>query len=245
MRRARPVVGRLLLSLLALVAVYLLLLAYPEPFFPYRVSRGGLRLAADRPLPSAAASVLDDAARRLSRSPLSQPGVTHRLFLCQDLRRFAFFTNVNRRSGGICYVFPSPTIFLRRADVAKGRLFGPSGRLVPGERTLAYFLAHEATHGLEVRYLGQVAYFLRLPIWVREGYADYVARGGQGALDLRQAAAQVRSGAREMDPARSHLYLRYHFLVAYLLDVEHLSVRELLHSPPAQAAVEARAIALR
>ena len=54
--------------------------------------------------------------------------------------------------------------------------------------------------------------------FVNEGYADYIANGTD--FDCERAVDQLRSGAREMDPKSSGLYLRYHLLVAHLLTRE-------------------------
>jgi len=92
-------------------------------------------------------------------------------------------------------------------------------------------------HILVARELGIVKHW-RLPAWKNEGYADLVAKGGD--FDYEQAREQLRSGDRELDPKRSGLYLRYHLLVAYLLDHKGISVAELLNREfdPAQLEVE-------
>ena len=96
---------------------------------------------------------------------------------------------------------------------------------MPGERTLTYFLAHEIAHVLIARELGAVA-FLRLPAWKNEGYADLLAKGSD--FDYERTREQLRHGDRDLDPNRSGLYLRYHLLVAYLLERRGLGVRDVL-----------------
>ena len=78
--------------------------------------------------------------------------------------------------GGLTYPPLTNNIFLRAADLDGDRLIGPSGKPVPGERTLTYFVAHEIMHTLLADELGAVRY-LRLPDWKNEGYADHVAKG--------------------------------------------------------------------
>jgi hypothetical protein len=54
----------------------------------------------------------------------------------------------------------------------------------------------------------------------------------------------MKQGARELDPRRSGLYLRYHLMVAYLLNKNQMDVRGLLTAAPARENVEAQLAAL-
>lgn len=114
---------------------------------------------------------------------------------------------------------------------------GPSGREATGERTLGYFLAHEVTHTLTADALGPRAY-LALPAWVREGYADYVARGA--TFDYEAERARWLAGDPDLDPRASGLYLRYVLLVAHLIDREGWSPEQVLRAPPGRDALEQR-----
>src|SRR5262249_4832061 len=96
--------------------------------------------------------------------------------------------------------------------------------------------AHEITHQLTGRALGPVRY-LRLPQWVREGYADYVGKGA--SFNYEEARRAFLANAPEMDWKRSGLYSRFHLLVAYVLDHQHWTVEQLLRNPPPQVEVEA------
>jgi hypothetical protein len=223
-RRALRRATRVGLFLVLLALGYPLALCYPQPWFPHHAHLGRVALYSDQPLPAAITPILATVNRRLAASAIDDPTLTHQVFLCSDRRRFAFFTNVRYRVGGVNYWYLNRNSFLRPAHVEANRLIGPSGREVPGDRTLAYFITHEVTHGLTVARIGRRA-FWRLPAWVTEGYADYV---GKGRLDVPAALAELKASAPEMDPQRSGLYLRYHLLVAYLLDVRKVPVQELL-----------------
>ena len=87
------------------------------------------------------------------------------------------------------------------------------------------------------RRIGRVRY-ARLQRWQVEGYADYVAKAG--AFDFEKTLAAFKAGTRELDPKRSGLYLRYHLLVAYLLDHQATTPDALLAGPIEQAEVEGR-----
>jgi len=53
-----------------------------------------------------------------------------------------------------------------------------------------------------------------------------------------------KAGAKELDPARSGLYIRYQLMVAYVLEKERVSPALLLEQPAARDAVERRLAAL-
>jgi hypothetical protein len=86
-------------------------------------------------------------------------------------------------------------------------------------------------------FLGPIAY-RGLPAWVREGYADYVARGE--TFDYEGTRTLFLAGDRSLDPHQSGLYLRYVLLVAHLIDREGWSPEQLLRSPPDRDALERR-----
>ena len=111
---------------------------------------------------------------------------------------------------------------------------------MPGERTLSYFIGHEIVHVLVARELGILKQW-RLPDWKNEGYADLVAKGGD--FDDERAREQLRRGDRELDPKRSGLYLRYHLLVAYLVEHRGISIVEMLTREFDPAELEAEILA--
>ena len=211
------------------------LLAFPYPMFSYEAHYRNIAIYSDRPISAAINPILQTVEDRLEKSPLNDPLLHHRVFICNNNRLFAFFTSSDYRVGGENYAWLNRNIFLRESHIDHNRLVGPSGNEVPGERTLAYFLAHEITHSLEANYLGRYGYF-RLPAWKREGYADFVAKGG--AFDFPSQLAAFQRGDPEMDPARSGLYLRYHLMVSYLMDQKRVSARTLLTRRFEQQALE-------
>lgn len=228
-------------ALLALVLSHWLLLAYPTPLFAYQLREGAVVLHSDRPFdPAAARRVLRRASARLRTSPLLRPGDRFHVYLCNTAwRRLLLMYPMHERGGGVNHYPASPHAFLRTGDLVHDRLVAPDGTPKEAARPLSYYMAHEITHALTGRELGPLAY-LRLPVWVREGYADYVGRGDR--FDFDDALRAVQAGERRADPHRSGLYLRYHLQVAWLLERRRWPVRGLLHHPPDDAAVE-RALA--
>ena len=159
--------------------------------------------------------------------------------MCQSRWRFALFARYHYQVGGIANVYVGQNVFLRESDMAHDRLIGPSGLPAPADRPLSYFIAHEIMHIEHGRLLGRLGY-LRLPRWADDGHADYVARD----VDLAQALEGLKSGARELDPAQSGLYVRYHLMVAYLVEKKRIEPRALLAHPGDRDGIEHELAAL-
>ena len=232
-----------ILGIIAVLALYLVLLRHPGHFFKYTFTRGTITLYSDEPIPSrSAGEVLDDVRKRLGRTPLfHQTAARQRtIYICNRNWRFILFANLRHHVGGLTYAPLNDNIYLRAAHIDANRLVGMSGHEVPGERTLGYFIAHEIAHTLVADELG-AARFWRLPTWINEGYADYVAKGAD--FSYEQATGQLRRGDREMAPELSGLYLRYHLLVAHLLDKKGVSVSNLLSGEYDPAQIEREILA--
>jgi hypothetical protein len=227
---------RLTAAVLGLFALYWALLCFPQPFFRSSVSANNLALYSDQPFsPEEGKKVLETVEAKLAASPLYSAGQRHAAFICNERWRQRLFFNRNYGVGGVNQYPLTSNVFLRDAAIEENRLIAPSGNQVPGDRTLDYFIAHEITHTLTVQAVGWFDYY-RLPEWVREGYADYVAKGD--AFNYEEARRAFLAEAPEMDRWKSGLYVRYHLLVAHLLDKQHWGVQRLLEEYPEQKAVE-------
>ena len=235
----RNIVKRLLAGIFASSAVYLVLLAYPQPLFAYELTAAGISVHSTHPIPEAMKATLERARARLDRSPLSDATQGAHVFICRSPWLFGVFARQNYRVGGVTDWLVGQHVFLRDSDMEHDRLIGPSGQPVAADRPLSYFIAHELMHVANVRAVGRWRY-ARTPQWVDDGYADYIARD----VDLGDALTKMKEGARELDPRRSGLYLRYHLMVAYLLDKRQLALDELLASAPPREDVEAQLTAL-
>jgi len=215
--------------------LYVILLAFPYPLFSYTERFHDITIYSDRPISPNLRFVVDSVRERLRKSPLNDESQHHRIFICNSDWRFIVFTNRDYHAAGVNQAWLNRNIFLRRSDIEHNRLIGPSGKVVPGERTLAYYITHEIVHSLEVRCLGRWSY-LQLPAWKREGYADYVAKAPNFISAERLAA--LRRNAPEMNPKGSGLYLRHHLLVAYLLDVQKMDPDKMLRQPFSETLLE-------
>src|SRR3546814_3972410 len=79
--------------------------------------------------------------------------------------------------GGVADTLLTQNIYLREADIGANRIVPPRGTLADADqRSLSYFVAHEATHIVQSRALGRLLKWH--PEWLVEGYADYVAKAG-------------------------------------------------------------------
>ena len=213
------------LALAAVVGGWLVLAIHPQPLFAYSVQHANIVLHARAPLPAQAGPLLDDVVSRVVRSPLYDERRTHHVFLCDSPRIFGLFALWDRNVGGIAQVYLNGNVFIRPSSVERNRVIGPSGQEKAGERTLAYFIAHEVTHAMTSDHVGRRRYHA-LSAFQREGYADYVAFARP--VDFARGRELLARDAPEMNPRRSGLYLRYELMVAQLLERQGMSVDDLL-----------------
>jgi hypothetical protein len=221
-----------------LAAAYVVLLAYPQPLFAYQLSHAGITAYSTTPIPDQMRTTLERVRARINRSPLIDPAVHQQVFICNTPWVFALFARTNYRAGGVANEIGRHA-FLRESDMSSDRLIGPGGQPVAVDRPLSYFIAHELMHIAQSRHLGPLRYY-RLPRWTNDGYADYVARD----YDLREALKKMKTGARELDPSLSGLYIRYHLLVAYMLEKKGVDARALVESPPERETLEREILGL-
>ena len=235
---------RVMLAAALAVAVGLIVLCTPQPLFAYHQTHGRYQVWSDRPIEPQIADLLDDVTRRISRSAIYSPDQRFRIFICNDQWRLALYSErFSGGMGGVADTAFTRNVYIRRADIPRNRLIPPHGwKAKMSDRPLSYYLAHELTHVMESRAFGRGS-SVRYPNWLNEGYADYIGKGGR--FDMAKNAADLRAGVREMDPKASGLYRRYHLEVAYLLDRQGLTIRQLYADPPDEAALRAKIIADR
>jgi hypothetical protein len=226
------VLRRLALGVLAVAAVLAGLLFRPDPLFAHARSHGAFEVRSDRPIDPAIEAVLDDAQRRLATSAWPVEGQRFRIYICNEPWRMWLLTR-SPGVGGLADTLYSRNIYIREADVRGNRIVIPAswGPLADAEdRPLSYFIAHEAGHVVQARRLGRLAHW-RLPRWLAEGYADFVAKGVD--FDVEENRRLLLAGDPLLTP-ESGLYRRYHLMVAALLARPGMSVDRLFANPPSE-----------
>jgi hypothetical protein len=212
------------------------LLAHPQPLFAHNVTNGRLELWSDHPFDAEAGRrVLADIENRISRSPLDRRDGAHRIFVVNEPWRARLLFLWNYGVGGVNYYPFTRNVFIRRSDIAAGRVLRYSGEFVEAPRTLAYYGAHEIAHSLTGEAVGPVRYH-RLPAWVREGLADYIALPDEH--DLKSLRAKLAAGDRALNPKKSGLYARYRLMVTLALEKQGWTLDRLLNAPPSRAEAE-------
>ncbi|HEY8943682.1 MAG TPA: hypothetical protein VIM73_05440 [Polyangiaceae bacterium] len=219
-------------ALLVLSALYFATLFYPQMFFSWARDGASIHVRSDEPIPESAAEVIALAESRIRSSPVFDPARTYPVYVCNARWRWNYFSAFNARSRG----FQTPlgrAVFVRPARWDTNHLAGPDGR--DGPRPLDVYIAHEVTHMMVADHLGLIA-GRRLPVWLREGYAEYVAR--RETFDYHATRTALIAGDEGV--AVRDRYWKYLLLVSHLLDREGLDVRAVLNDPPDPHEVEAR-----
>ena len=212
------ILGKIILGILGIGLVYTLTLCFPEFAFKNKLTVDFVTVYSDEEIPvSEMTAILQTAEERLQKSVLYKPSVHQRIFIANNPIRWRYFTNINYKAGGINYVPLNHSIFLRKVDIKNNRLYGPSGKISGGDRTLDYYMAHEMTHTLEYQSMPRYKYPFKTN-WVLEGYCEYVAHDSQNyemVLDKYLYTPENKS---------EKYYTRARTMVAYLLEVEKLPV---------------------
>ena len=148
---------------------------YPQALFPYRLALHNLSVSSDLPIPDRQArAVLERVEAKLAASPLNEPTLEHRAFLCHQAWRRSLYLG---DSIGGCNVFGCTgrsLVFLRSVRWEDNRLLSPRNRAIKGKRTLDYYLTHEFTHSLVAKTAPGT------PRWLDEGSPFPEGRGRRG-----------------------------------------------------------------
>jgi hypothetical protein len=229
----------LILVAIGMAALVPLSLMFPYPFFPYFTERGRITLYSDAPFDAPKAqALLARIDARLSRSVLDSHNGPRRIFVANDEWHERLVFALDFGVGGVNYAPLTRNVFLRHSDIDHDVLFGPSGKPVAPPRTFTYFAAHEIAHSLTAEHLGPLRLWnWRLPVWEREGAADYVGLGSKGAIDVDTLYARYKNADPHFDP-KSGYYDLYRMLVAYLLDRKGWTMDQLLGSDMSMADAE-------
>ncbi|WP_093558045.1 hypothetical protein [Pseudoduganella namucuonensis] len=237
-RRALQLFKCTFAALLLLLLAYLFLAANPEPMFKFRTTYQNYHVWSDRPIPAGITGVLDDATRRWRTSTLYDSRTRVNIFFCYEPWRLWFYGGrFDASMGGAAAGIVVENVFIRASDIAANRIYspGPGPIADADQRPLSYFIAHEVTHSDVARRFGRLM-MLRYPMWLVEGYADYVGKGGDFDFDLNHKL--FMEGDRAMNFGSSGLYREFHLKTAYLLDKQRKTLSQVFSDPPGDAQVE-------
>jgi hypothetical protein len=192
--RLRTLLGLNRTGLVAAALISLPAVAYAAPDLApwgWHGDVGQYEVYAETPPSPALLSDIQRAERLLAASPIDDPKARPTVYLTDGGWRWAFYS---ARSGGFAVTRTlTATSIFNRSDIVGDRIYTADGRA----RSLSGVVAHETVHLLQRRRLGFVA-FARMPMWVREGYADHVAQ--ESSLD-DSAVDRLRAAGRSNDSA--------------------------------------------
>ena len=223
--------------LLALTAVYVFLLSYPQVLFAHEISYKNFTVYSREPMDQSVYSMLDKVEARLSTSPLNTPDVKPKIFLTGSHR---FYKLLSLYAGGNSFgkgfaLLPTTNVFINAADVDHDLVFRPAP--TNNQRSLSGVVSHEVTHLLIRKRFGYVKN-VTLPAWKKEGYCEYVSGGS--TLDYQTG---VRMWKANPNDDTGYQYFKYYMMVKYLLETEKLSVDDIFTRDFDRAALESKVLA--
>src|SRR5262249_37155513 len=139
-------------------------------------------------------------------------------------------------AGGVNLAPLTRNVFIRNSDIGNDTVYGMTGKPTETPRTFTYFAAHEIGHTLTAEYLGvSHLWNFGMPVWIREGTADYI--GLAGDIDVDRLYARYRAHHPFFATNSGH-YDRYRLLVAYYVKKLHWPIEKLLLSDLSMDAAE-------
>ena len=198
--------------LMAAAVGYVLLLSFPQVLFAHEISYKNLKVYSREPLDDNIYAVLDKVESKLAASALDNQEVRPKIFIANSYGLYAFISlNLGGNSFGKRFpLLPTSNIFINKSDIEKDLV---SRRAVENNhRSLSGVIAHEVTHLLIGKKFGHWRN-LSMPVWKREGYAEYVAGGSTLPYEtgVKMWKANPKGGT-------GYQYFKYYMLVKYLLE---------------------------
>lgn len=223
-------------GLLVLGLSYIGILLFPTILFAHKVEYRQCVVYSDSSIDSNIAKVIDSALTRMSKSELYDASQQFRLFICNDLWRFGFFTQGSTLAGAVAQYDFTRDIFFRPCDIPNNKIkpakawYFSNRPFAFKDRPLAYYFAHEMTHIMQSRYTGRGSW--KYPVWLTEGYADYVGKSED--FNVQENLRLWHNKAPELDPSKG-LYRLYHLKIYYLLDIKGKTIKELYKDVPSDS----------
>jgi len=201
-------------GLLALLILFVGLLAFPGFMFAHQVEYRNLTVHADEDLRGRIEPVLDRVATQLAASEIDAPALEHDIYfghanapfrLLQRTRMVAvhaLFPHISASSPNYNASWPPYVSQVVSFDVPDPAHDSLRRQAWPGRLNMTHILTHEVTHSLVMQRLGP-SVAARLPFWKNEGYPEYVASASLRAsagYSLRAGVARVLAADRSALP---------------------------------------------
>ncbi|MBL7827253.1 MAG: hypothetical protein JNJ57_11520 [Saprospiraceae bacterium] len=228
------------IGFLILGLTYLGIMFFPTILFAHKIEYKQCTVYSDRNIDAEIYGIIDSALVRMSTSELYDTTQHFRLFLCNDLWRFGFFTQGSTLADAVAQYDLTRNIFFRPCDIPNHKIIPPNEWYFAknpfsfNDRPLWYYFAHEMTHVMQSRYTGRGSW--NYPTWLTEGYADYIGKGGN--FNFRENLALWHDRAPELDPSKG-LYRLYHLKVYYLMQTKGYNIQAIYQNIPDDAALTA------
>jgi hypothetical protein len=246
-RRLRSVLkwsGRALTALILILAIPISALAFPYPFFDHSDQFGHCVVYSDEEFAAGFDEVMKDVNGRLEAVEILPGGGGNRVFLCRSQKLYSVFARLSRVNPNVqgfnLSFFGNTFVSIPRIDYTRAT-YGPYPPYGMREGSVAHVIAHEVTHDLSQNEVGFIKY-LRLPMWKREGYAEYGAVAGKIREDegpgLRERIPVLLDDyywGSGRDPAR--VYYESELLVEYLIDIEGRTFEQIMSDEITHGAV--------
>ena len=167
----------LLLVLLALFALQVTVLAFPQILFARHLQSGSVVVYFDGQARDEIARIVEDVERRLLGSGYYDPSRTSRVFLFDNQLKYALFARlslVTTEAQGFALSVFDNTFISRPNIAAMAHRTGGRPRYSIWEGDPAHVIAHEVGHHYMIDRIGRSAWS-DLPQWKQEGFPEYVA----------------------------------------------------------------------
>lgn len=206
-------------------------LIYPKPLFPYAVSSEGLSVHSDMQLSQVQTEkFLKEVKAKLKDAPIHYKENPMQIYVANVSwhRTWLWLIHRGAQVGGFVVApLTREHAFFSGADFESNELISPSGYRPHPPRTLVYYGVHELMHVVTIKNVGWYR-FATMPVWVREGLADYVAMPTERADKLY---AKIGQKKLDLSMMKAHgVYAPYRLLVIYFLEEEGWSIERLLES---------------
>ncbi|MCD7898532.1 MAG: hypothetical protein LUH22_01250 [Bacteroides sp.] len=166
-------------------------------------------------------SLIDSVDNHLRTSELYSPPHMHIAF-CDNHITYGLLTHISYSSFGVTQLL-SNFIILSKTDLEQKTII--ANKKGNNQRSIQSVLLHEITHILINNHYGMEQFSINE--WKKEGYCEYMAQ--DSSFDIERGFEKFKRG--EIDKNPSYLYFKYRLYVTYLMDIRHMSFKEIVDTP--------------